>query len=315
MHNKGFGTTKRPTEREIATLKSLIRVRKDYWAACAYRDKLTFKYGKEYAIDEVIADDPQLFKDYRDIMPPDLRQKLDDIILPKAQEMMFQQFAEWGFTPGEDFSLGTQGGKSAVFIGSRLQDRMAAEGFDIASALKEYGVPADETDPVAQLNGHLGVPFTRNLIAALATEASTEDPKLTLLKIGYLHEGLTAANPQIEWTPVLIGGIIDHLGKDWGRRFTAAYSAAGEFFQASPDANDSDWYPLPDDGWWGILLARALELELRQAALEGGREEWTLGIEDCRKLHQVWRGERFTFLELADALEKATKEHREGNHP
>jgi hypothetical protein len=308
MH-KGFGTPKRPTEREIATLKALIRIRKDYESACAYRDKLVRKYGKERVIDEILTDDPQLFADYRNIMPQPLREKLDEFILPKAQEIMFQQFAEWGFEPGKDFSLGVQDGKQAMWIGEKIQARMEADGFPIRKELEKYGI--EQPDPATQLDKHLGVPFTHSLIAALANEASTEDPKLTMTKVSYLVAGLTAANPQIEWLSLVVNGIIKHLGKPWGEQFISTYRAAGEFFDANPDADDDDWCSLPDkDWWWMALLSRALEIEIRHADLGNGTEEPTIGIEDCRKLHQVWRGERFTFLEMANALEKASEDYR-----
>lgn len=305
---KGFQSPKRPTQKEIDAYKGIIRNRKDYQAANDYRDKLAQKYGAS-AADEIMASDPDLFCDYRAIMPPKLREELDRIILPKAQELMFAQFAEWGFEPGKDFSLGSKDGKQAMWIGERVQDRLVAYGFPIREEIEKFGSRVETPDPRLQLDEHLGVPFTSNLCAALTTLAANEDSKLTLVKVLFLDEGLSAANPQIEWADFLFENLVANLGKEWSEGLSAAYLSLKTFFAANPDAGDSDFCSLPPEGWWTEILARSLDLDLKYAQLEDGREDWVLGVEDCRKLHQVWRGERFTFLEVANALEKLQNEN------
>lgn len=305
----GFGTPKQPTEKEIDTFKNLIRVRQDYDAFCRYRDKLELKYGSK-PIDNLLTDDPELFWEYRQILPRQMREELDRIVQPKAEELMFGQFAEWGFEPGMDFSIGTHNGNRAFWFSDRLRERLEAEGFPIEEALKKRPATATISDPIDQLDRHLGVPFARNLVAALATTAATEDPKLTLVKLSYLCQGLDRANPQIKWFEFLIASLTESLGEEWNDRLDAAYQAMQQFFKTNPNATDEDWCSEPPDGWWMELLCRSLEIELQYFDLGEGRDEMTIGVEDCRKLHQVWRGERFTFLEMANALEKATKERR-----
>lgn len=306
---KGFGTPKQPTEKEIDTFKNLIRVRQDYDAFCRYRDKLELKYGSK-PIDNLLTDDPELFWEYREILPNQIREKLDRIVQPKAEEFMFGQFAEWGFEPGKDFSIGTHKGNRAFWLSERLRQRLEAEGFPIEEVLKKQPANTTIPDPIGQLDQHLGVPFTRNLVAALATTASTEDPKLTLVKLSYLCRGLDHANPQIKWFGFLVASLTESLGEEWNSRLDAAYQAMQQFFKNNPDATDADWCSEPSEGWWAEILCRSLELEPRYADLGDGKEEATIGVDDCRKLHQVWRGEKFTFLEMALALEKASKEHQ-----
>lgn len=303
----GFGTPKHPTEKEIATFKNLIR-RKDYDAFCRYRDKLELEYGSK-PIDNLLSGDPELFWEYRQILPRQLREELDQIVQPKAEAMMFQQFAEWGFQPGTDFSIGSHNGNRAFWFSDRLRDHLQTEGFPIEELMSKQS-PAIVPDPVEQLDEHLSIPFTQNLIASLATTAATEDPKLTLTKVLYLCQGLERANPQIPWFEFLVVNLTAHLGDDWNDRLDASYQAMQEFFRINPDAHDGDWCTLPPEGWWLELLCRSLEIELMYADLGNGKEEPLFGTEDCERLHQVWRGERFSFLELADGLKKA-KEDRD----
>ena len=303
----GFGTPKSPTEKEVATFKSLIR-RKDYYAFCRYRDKLQLKYGSK-SIDNLLADDPELFWEFRQMLPPEIREKINRILQPKAEELMFGQFAEWGFEPGTDFSIGDHNGSRAFWFSDRLRDHLESEGFPVKELMSKQP-PEIVPDPVEQLDEHLGIPFTKNLIAALATAAATEDPKMALVKVLYLCQGLERANPQIPWLEFLVGSLSASLGEDWNDRLDASYQAMQEFFRTNPDAHDGDWCTLPPEGWWLELLCRSLERELMYADLGSGKEEPLFGTEDCERLHQVWRGERFSFLELANGLKKA-KEDRD----
>lgn len=304
----GFGTPKRPSEKEIATFKSLIRVSKDYDAFCRYRDKLELKYGSK-PINNLLADDPELFWEYRQILPRQVREKLDQIVQPKAEALMFQQFAEWGFEPGIDFSISNHNGSRAFWFSDRLREHLETEGFPIEELLSSQS-SATVPDPVDQLDDHLGVPFSQNLIAALATTAASEDPKLTLVKITYLCQGLDRANPQIRWLEFLIASLTASLGEAWNDRLDSSFQAMREFFEANPHADDGDWCSLPPEGWWLEILCRALEIEIHYADLGSGKEEPLFGTEDCKKLHQIWRGERVSFLEMANALEKATEDYR-----
>ncbi|MDY6941336.1 MAG: hypothetical protein SWY16_27230 [Cyanobacteriota bacterium] len=311
MTNQGFGTPKQPTSKEIERFKNIVRVRKDYWASWQYRDKLVQKYGAE-PVESFIADDPELFLDLREIMPPQMREKLDATVQPKAEAVMFEQFVRWGFEPGKDFNIGRDdNGQKCYFYSNALVERMEAEGFPMREALKRSpAVSVTPKNPFEQLDKHLGVPFTRNLVASLTTAAASVPPEVTLCKVFYLARGLGAANPQIDWNQFLLQEIGAGLGSEWSDRLKTAFNAGVAFFESHPNATDEDWCAIPDEPqWWVEALCRALEIDPKYMESECGEEDLAINSTIARRLHQVWRGEDITFLEVTNAMDERARKN------
>lgn len=141
---------KQPTEKEIETLKNLIRVRQDYDAFCRYQKKLKLKYGFE-PIANLLVGDPNLFWELHQILHRWMWEDFDRVVQPKAEELVFGKFVEWGFKPGRDFSIGTHNGERAYWFSDRLREYLEAEGF---LGLEEYASSVAVPNPIEQLDRH-----------------------------------------------------------------------------------------------------------------------------------------------------------------
>lgn len=187
-----------------------------------------------------------------------------------------------GAVLGRDYSKVQDGYVLSKDLMSKITADFSPDDLEL---LKRKGHIKDwSNDPYALLDKHLGVPFFDSILSTLAIRFKALNDTQAAHYVGYLIEGMTAANPFLK-----DGLFFSKVFKLLGDRFPSIVSAGNLLTDSDPDIACKVWCDL-------LTAMEVLDLKIDDDGV------FWISEANLRSLDKVWHGEAMRPALMADKL-------------